>query len=53
VTNEKQGGLGRCQLLVANLPPLSKTPVANLATCTAGVVDTGGKKWEHYPIADT
>jgi hypothetical protein len=24
-------------------PPVSKTPVANFATDTAGVVDTGGK----------
>ncbi len=28
---------------VANLPPVSTTPVTNFATSTAGVVDTGGK----------
>jgi hypothetical protein len=29
--------------LVANLPPVSKTPVANFASVSAGVVDTDCK----------
>jgi hypothetical protein len=29
--------------VVANLPPVPTTPVANFATCFASVVDTGGK----------
>jgi hypothetical protein len=27
-------------------PQVSMTPVANFATSSAGVVDTGGKQWE-------
>jgi hypothetical protein len=29
--------------MLENLPPVSKTPAANYATGTAGVVDTSGK----------
>jgi hypothetical protein len=35
-----------------NLPPVSTTLAANFATGTAGVVDTGAKKWEQYQTAD-
>jgi hypothetical protein len=49
--------------VVANLPPVSTTPVANFATCTSGEVDTGGKfvtsvndtvgKLEQYQTSNT
>jgi hypothetical protein len=46
------------------VPPVSTTPMANFATSTAGVVDTGGKfatgvnitdgkLWEQYQTAET
>jgi hypothetical protein len=38
--------------MVANLPPVSRTPAQNVAIGTAGVVDTDGKKWEQYQTAD-
>jgi hypothetical protein len=37
---------------VADFPLVSTTSAANFATGTAGVVDTGGKKWEQYQTAD-
>jgi hypothetical protein len=36
-----------------SVPLVSMTPVANFATSTAGVTDSGGKKWEQYQTAET
>jgi hypothetical protein len=38
-----RGDIRKSTTLAANLPPESKTPAANFATCFASVVDTGGK----------
>jgi hypothetical protein len=37
---------------VSTTPAANLPPVTNLATSSAGVVDTGGKQWEQYQIAD-